>query len=364
MANFNRRQFLRYSSSLIALSALGQVNLLSAAPKKKVGVALVGLGNYSENLLAPALQSTQFCELKGIVTGTPSKIPKWQARYGIEDKNVYSYETMHEAANNPDIDVMYIVTPTGVHMKYSLIAANAGKHVWCEKPMAMNVEECQRIIDTCNKNKVKLSIGYRMQHEPNTMRFGEYATSKPFGNFTSVYTRAGYAGNGFPQDYWRMKKDMGGGAMYDMGVYPLNGARYLTKLEPIAISATHEKSHPHIFKEVDETTFFTLEFPNGLMADCGTSIVKSFNKARIECESGWYELDPMSQYSGVTGITSTGENYPPINGMQQTLQMDNDALAILQDSPVLVPGIDGLRDIHVVEAAFRSAAQDGKRILL
>ncbi|MFC4701242.1 Gfo/Idh/MocA family protein [Glaciecola siphonariae] len=363
MPSVNRRQFLKYTSSMIALSALGSSSLY-AQSGRKVGVALVGLGNYSESILAPALMAAKHCELKGIVTGTPRKVPKWQEKYGIADKNVYSYDTMHEAANNPDIDVMYIVTPTGVHMKYSLIAANAGKHVWCEKPMAMNVDQCQRIIDACNKNKVKLSIGYRMQHEPNTIRFGQYAASKPFGQMQSLYARAGYAGNGFPEDYWRMKKDMGGGAMYDMGVYPLNGVRYLSKMEPIAISATHDKSHPHIFKEVDETTYFTLEFANGMQADCGTSIVKSFNKARVECEKGWYELNPMSQYSGVKGLTSNGDTFAAISGMQQTLQMDNDALAIINDSPVLVPGIDGLRDIHVVEAAFKSAADNGKRILL
>jgi glucose-fructose oxidoreductase len=363
MPKLNRRQFLQYSSSLALLSAFNSP-LLFAKTQRKIGVALLGLGNYSERLLAPALQATQHCELKGIVTGTPSKIPQWQEKYGIEDKNVYSYDNMHELANNPDIDVVYVVTPTSTHMKFSVAAANAGKHVWCEKPMAMTVQECQAIMDACDKNKVKLSIGYRMQHEPNTMRFGEYAKASPYGDITSVFTRAGYPGNGFPEDYWRMKKDMGGGAMYDMGVYPLNGARYLTKMEPVAISATHEKSHPHIFKEVDETTYFTLEFANGLSADCGTSIVKSYNVARIECENGWYELDPMSQYSGVKGLTSDGKSFAAISNMQQTLQMDNDALAIINDTPVLVPGSDGMKDIHVVQGAFASAAANGKRVLL
>ncbi|WP_395339266.1 Gfo/Idh/MocA family protein [Ningiella sp. W23] len=363
MSKLSRRRFLKYSSSLLALNAIG-ASSLSYSQTRKIGVALVGLGNYSERMLAPALLDCKHCELRGIVTGSPQKIPKWQGKYGIKDKNIYSYETMHEAANNPDIDVMYIVTPTSTHMKYALLAANAGKHVWCEKPMAMNTNECQQIIDACDKNKVKLTISYRMQHEPNTIRFGAYAKSAPFGKIQSVFTRAGYAGRGFPEDNWRMKKDMGGGAMYDMGVYPLNGARYLTKMEPIAISATHEKSHPDIFKEVDETTYFTLEFANGLTADCGTSVVKSFNKARVECENGWYELKPMSEFTGVTGTTSAGEVFPAINKRQPTLQMDNDALAIINDTDVLVPGIEGMRDIHVVEGAFNSAAQNGKRILL
>lgn len=363
MTDVNRRTFLRYSSSLLALSALSSLPA-NAQSGRKLGVALVGLGWYSEGFLAPALLACKHCELTAIVTGSPDKIPKWQQKYGIADKNVYSYTTMHQAANNPDIDVMYIVTPTSLHMKHSLIAANAGKHVWCEKPMAMTVKECQSMIDACEQNKVKLSISYRMQHEPNTMLMRQFSKSAPFGQMKSIYTRAGYAGNGSSADNWRMKKDMGGGALYDMGVYPLNGARYLTGLEPIAVSAVHEKSHPEIFKEVDETTFFTLEFANGLQADCGTSVVQAFNVARIECESGWYKLDPMSEFVGVTGKTSKGDVYPPIKAMQQTLQMDNDALAILNKTPVFVPGIDGLRDIHVVQAAFASAAQNGKRMLL
>ena len=151
--------------------------------------------------------------------------------------------------------------------------------------------------------------------------------------------------------------------MYDMGVYPLNGARFLTGMDPIAITASHEKSHPEIFTQVDETTYFTLQFANGLSADCGTSVVKSFNHIRLECEQDWYELKPMSEYSGVTVKTSAGVSLPPMSGMQQRLQMDNDALAILGLGPILVSGEEGMKDIHVVENAFKSA-QLGKRIVL
>lgn len=359
----SRRSFIKLAGSGLILSPFSTLAQTPKNNQKKVGVALVGLGYYSRALLAPALQNTEFCELRGIVTGTPSKIPEWQKRYAIPDSNVYSYDNMHEMANNPDIDVVYVVVPTSLHLKYALIGANAGKHVWCEKPMAMNVAQCQQMIETCAKNKVQLTVGYRMQHEPNTMRFGAYAKQQKFGDIKQIYTRAGYAGNGFPEDNWRMKKDMGGGAMYDMGVYPLNGARYLSKQEPLAITASFDKSHPHIFKEVDETTNFTLEFPNGVMADCATSIVKSYNKARIDCEDGWYQLEPMSQYSGVKGTDSLGGAYPAIKGMQQTLQMDNDAKAILGLGNILVPGEEGMKDIAIVEAAFASATT-GKRVVL
>jgi len=117
--------------------------------KKKLGVALVGLGYYSTDLLAPALQQTSYCELRGIVTGSPEKIPVWKQRYGIKDSNIYNYQNMHQIADNDEIDVIYIVLPTGLHAEYAIKAANTGKHVWCEKPMARTAKECQEIIDAC-----------------------------------------------------------------------------------------------------------------------------------------------------------------------------------------------------------------------
>lgn len=361
----SRRRFLQsLGGAALALPALSPLGALANPPSRKLGVALVGLGYYSRDLLAPALQHTQYCELRGIVTGTPAKIPQWQERYGIADGNVYNYDNMHQLADNPDIDIVYIVVPTGLHKKYAVVAADAGKHVWCEKPMAMNAGECQEIIDRCRKNKVFLSVGYRMQHEPNTRTVMDYAHSLPYGPVTGVKAVGAYAGGGLPADNWRMQKHMGGGAMYDMGVYPLNAARYSTGMEPISISARHEKTHPEIFTEVDETTYFTLEFPGDVTAECMTSVVKPGNRLDVTCEEGWYYLEPMSNYTGVSGKTSSGKALDKSIANQQATQMDNDALAILQGKPAQVPGEEGMRDIVIVEAAFRSAAADGKLIKL
>ena len=109
-------------------------SLLSSTSKKKekLGVALVGLGYYSTDLLAPALQQTKHCYLAGIVTGTPSKAEAWKKKYNIPDKNIYNYENFNQVADNPDIDVVYVVLPPSMHKEYVVRAANAGKHVWCE----------------------------------------------------------------------------------------------------------------------------------------------------------------------------------------------------------------------------------------
>lgn len=324
-------------------------------PDKKLGILLVGLGYYSTDLLAPALQLTQHCELRGICTGSPEKISTWQEKHNIPDANVYNYENLHTVADNNDIDVVYVVVPTGLHMKYSLIAADAGKHVWCEKPMAMNVEQCQQIIDACNKNKVKLSIGYRIQHDPNMKEIIKLGEEKPFGSIVSAFGKAGYQG-GEPGG-WRADKELGGGALYDMGVYTINGLRHALHLEPTAvISASHDAMHT----EVDTTTSYQLEFPDGVIGNGWTSVIENQNRLDVTCESGSYYLEPMQAYNGLKYKRSDGdETRIPVEN-QQTLQMDADALAIINNTNVLAPGIDGLRDVRIVNAILESIAIGGR----
>lgn len=358
----SRRTFIKKSGLFLAATTLPSCGYLFSGQERKLGVALVGLGYYSTDLLAPALQETKNCELRGIVTGSPDKIPRWQNKYNIPDSNVYNYENMEDIANNDDIDVIYIVLPTGLHAEYAIKAANAGKHVWCEKPMARTAAECQAIIDACEKNNVKLSIGYRMQHEANTQTLMKWAETRPFGKIEEIKAAAGY--NGGTITPWKLKKEMGGGAMYDMGVYPLNATRYTTGLEPIAVKAMHTTKRPNIFTEVDETTIFELEFPEGIVASCRTSFGESLNNLEVDCENGWYYLRPFQSYSGVRGEASDGTVLEPFGKNQQAVQMDNDAQAILNDQPVRVPGEDGMKDIAILEKIYASAANNGQRILL
>ena len=315
------------SSTLLTANGLPFISS-HAASSKKLGVALVGLGYYSRDLLAPALELTEHCELRGIVTGSPDKIPVWRDKYNVKAGNIYNYDNMHELANNPDIDVVYIVLPTSLHKKYAVIAANAGKHVWCEKPMALSVSDCQAIINACNKNRVQLTVGYRLHHEPNTQTIMNYADSKPYGEIASLIAQAGYQGGDMSPDNWRLKRNMGGGAAYDMGVYPLNAARNVVGAEPIAVTARHEIYRPEMFTEVDESTFFTLEFASGVLAECATSVGKNMNALKATCLEGWYQLTPFQSYTGVHGITSDNILLNKRINNQQATQMDNDAAAI------------------------------------
>ena len=364
MPRSSRRTFLKQAGSAVVASAMGLPAVLLPDRDDSVGVALCGLGTYSRTQLAPGLQQTEHCELRGIVTGSPEKIPVWQQRYGIPDANVYSYETLPDIATNGDIDVVYIVTPPGLHARDAIKAADAGKHVWCEKPMAMNAEECQSMIDAAERNGVQLTVGYRLQHEPNTQTIIRYGEEETYGAVTAVQTGAGYNGAHPDPNDWRRDAERGGGALYDMGVYPINAARYATGMEPVAVTGRLWSEREEMYSEVPEFAAFELEFPGGVVAKGETSFGKSVNYLDVECTDGWYRLRPFQSYSGVQGRTSDGTRLPPAGGDQQARQMDNDARAVLNDQSPIVPGEEGLADIRIVNAIMESSAQGGARIKL
>lgn len=358
-----RRKFLQHTAlgaAALSAAAAGLPNILVPRKKERLGVALVGLGYYSTDLLAPALQLTKNCYLAGIVTGSPEKAERWKKQHRLADKNIYNYNDFDKIADNPDIDVVYVVLPPVMHREYTLRAANAGKHVWCEKPMAMTAAECEAMIKACADNKVKLSIGYRMQHEPNTQEIIGYGRNKTFGKVKMVSVAAGYFDG--RSDHWKQNRAMGGGAMFDMGVYSLNAARYVTGEEPVAVLAQEKTTRPEIYTQADETTLFQLEFPSGALANCATSLGMSMNYLYVTAEQGWYRLEPFQAYSGIRGASSKGTLELQIPN-QQARQMDDDALAILEKKSLIVPGEEGWRDIRVVEAIHRSATE-GKRIVL
>jgi glucose-fructose oxidoreductase len=329
---------------------------------RPLGVALLGLGDYSEKQLGPSLRLTSHCNLRGIVTGTPAKIEKWQKEYAIADRNVYDYQSLPRVADNADIDVVYVVTPTALHAKYAIMAAEAGKHVWCEKPMAMTVEECQSIIDACKQNGVALAVGYRMHHEPNTQTVMQFAKTKPYGAIKNIRAIAGGRTSG--HEGWRMLRAMGGGALYDMGVYSINAIRYASGEEPVRITRARQwADRPELFREVDESTEWEFELPSGATAYGQASRYNRENLLHVEAERGWYHLEPMQSYEGVKGETSDGKKLEQRVDKQQARQMDNEALAIIEKRPPVVPGEEGQRDVRLVQAIIESA-QTGAPVTL
>jgi predicted dehydrogenase len=359
---YSRRHFIK-DLSLGAAALTPAVSYLTAhsmvKPKNKLGVALVGLGSYSTYELAPALMETKNCYLAGIVTGTPAKERTWADKYNIPQKNIYNYQNFDNIASNADIDIVYVVLPVSMHKEYTIRAAQAGKHVISEKPMAISVRDCNEMIQACKKANRKLSIGYRLHFEPYNQEMMKLGQQKLYGKLLQIDCANGFVYGGDP-NAWRLKKAMaGGGGLMDMGVYCIQGARYVTGEEPVHVTAREEKTRPELFKEVDETIYFKLEFPSGCIANGISSYNMDLNHLKVNAEKGEFELSQAYRYGGMEGKTPKGPmNFPQIN--QQAAQMDDFANCIVQNKNTIVPGEMGMQDIKIVEAIYRSIASGKK----
>ncbi len=352
----SRRDFLRQLS--VGAGALTLGSSLSSfdgllLPAKKLGIALVGLGGYSSGQLAPALQHTKNCYLAGIVTGTPEKAKIWSAKYNIPQKNIYNYDNFDSIAQNPDIDIVYVVLPVSMHKEFTIRAAKAGKHVICEKPMALNAADCREMIAACKQANRMLSIGYRLHFEPHNIEVMRLGQQQILGKVTQLENANGFVYGGDP-NAWRLKKALsGGGGLMDMGIYAIQGARYTLGQEPIAVKATQEKTKPELFKDVDETVFWELEFPGGFMSKGKSSYNNNWGSLKAKTAKGFFELEPAYGYGGIEGKTSNGPmNFPQV--IQQALQMDDFANCINLKKQTRVPGEEGLKDMLVVDAIYRS----------
>lgn len=324
----------------------------------KLGIALVGLGKYSSGQLAPALQETGHCFLSGIVTGTPEKAKDWKSKYDIPDANIYNYENFASIKDNPAIDIIYVVLPNALHAEYVIKAAEAGKHVICEKPMAISVEECDRMIDACKNAGVMLSIGYRLHFEPHTKEIIRLSKDKVFGKVKKVIAKDGMA----KVEGWRLDKALaGGGPLMDVGIYCVQGACYTTGLEPVAVKAQEgPKTKPEMFKNIEQSVSWQMEFPDGVTAECECSYAEDMNLLHADAEKGWFELSPAYSYKRITGKTSEGKiDFPGVT--QQAKQMDDFAMAVRDKRATPVPGEMGRRDLKILMAIYK-AMESGQRV--
>lgn len=366
----NRRTFLHNLGLGAGLSALAPTllsatpaEISSARPAQKLRVAIMGLGSYGTRV-AEAMKTCTSAELVGIVTGSPEKIPVWKSKYNIPDKNVYNYETIGQMKNNPDIDAVYVITPNSLHHKHVMQVAAAGKHAICEKPMADTAQHAQQMIDACEKAGVKLLIGYRLHFEPYTRKVIEMLRAGDMGKIMHVDNYQGFK-IGDPTQ-WRLKKNLaGGGALMDVGVYCLNAARYLTAEEPAWVTAQEIKTDPVKFAEVDETITFQLGFPSGLIATCATTYNFNFERLYVVGTKGFAEMSPAYGYGPLKGRTHKGPLDEPVV-THQTLQMDGMADIILNGKTMTpaVDGYEGLKDMKVLDAIYKSIKEGSKKIML
>jgi predicted dehydrogenase len=349
----SRRQFIATSAALAAAPWLTN-DLFAQNPGRKLGVALCGLGSLSTNQIAPALLKTRNCRLAGIVTGSPTKAAEWQKKYGLPASSTYTYDTMHQMAKNKDIDIVYVVTPNALHMDHTLAAAAAGKHVFCEKPLEISVERCQKMIDACKKAGVQLGVGYRCQFEANHLECVRLAKEKVLGDLKIVDANFGFA-IGDPTQ-WRLKRDLaGGGALMDVGIYCLQTARMLTGEDPIWISATEVKTDAVKFKEVDETISWQMKFPSGVIShSVSTYAANGLMGFRAATTKGFFGLEPAYFYNGNRGRRSDGAEINIPVADQFATELEDFADCVANKRPTKVSGEMGLTDVKYMMAVYDS----------
>jgi predicted dehydrogenase len=322
----------------------------------------MGLGSYGTRV-ADAMRTSTRAKLVGVISGTPSKIKDWQSKYAIPEKNCYNYQNFDEVRNNPDIDAIYVTTPNGLHKDQVIRIAKAGKHAICEKPMAVNAKDGQAMVDACAKANVKLLIGYRMHFEPKTLEIIRMRNAGELGKIMFFQGLSGFR-IGDPTQ-WRLNKQLaGGGSMMDIGIYSINGARYMVGEEPIWVTAQEVKTDPVKFKEgVDETITFQMGFPSGAVASClSTYSMNNLDKFFLNGSKGFAEMQPSTGYGPIKGRTHLGElTHPHVT--HQTVQMDEMAAIILDGKTPIVPvdGAEGVKDMKIIDAIFE-AVKTGKKV--
>jgi predicted dehydrogenase len=332
-------------------------------PGERVGYCVVGLGRLSLDEILPALSESKRSRLAAVMSGTPDKAKLVARQYGLPETAVYGYGDWDRLRQNSDVRAVYVVTPNAVHRDDVLAAANAGKHVLCEKPMAVSSPECREMIDACARAGVRLMIAYRCQYEPynravtRLVRSGEFGRAKLIRAFNGQTT-------GLPEQ-WRLKKALaGGGALPDIGLYCLNGVRALLGEEPEQVHAQiHSAPDDPKFREVEESVAFTLRFPSGVVAQCMTSYgVYEARALTVHTPAATIDLQDAFAYRGQRLFVSHRDGkagardekvLQPKN--QFALEIDHFSRCVQENLRPRTPGEEGLQDQVLMEAIYEAA---------
>ena len=362
-----RRDFARLASAAAAVSALPAVTRAqAAAPTRKVRYAPVGLGLISVDHFMPGTRQSQYGEITGLVSGTPDKVQKLAAEYKVPDGNCYTYQTFDKIKDNPNIDAVYIGLPNNMHAEYTVRAAQAGKHVLCEKPMAMNVKECEQMIAACKKANVKLMIAYRCHLQSSHMEARKLIQSGAMGKVEAI---EGAAGFNIAHGVWRTKRQFaGGGPLMDIGIYALNAARFVLGEDPTDISAYSsvvDKGDDR-FQDIEENVAWSMKFPSGAVASMTTTYgANQEGFLRVHCSGGVVEIDGFG-YNGISlnvqkrgrGVNEDTKQADNGQGVYQfVIESDYFSKAVLNNTPIEPSGEEGLKDMQAIAKIYASAGR-------
>lgn len=342
---------------------------LPLPPERRVGFALVGLGAYALEQIAPNLRLTRRARLAAVVSGNADKARTVASAYGLGRDHVYSYDDFDRIAQDETVDVVYVILPNAFHREWTERAFAAGKHVLCEKPMAVTNEDGEAMIAAGRRAGKWLMVGYRVHFEPHNLKAKEAIASGEIGEPRIVVAdHMRPLDLSRPRDQWRARRELaGGGSLYDIGIYSVNGARFLLGEEPTEVRARllEPSGRPEV--TVEEGVEWAMTFPSGAVASC-TSGYREFEAKRVHVQGarGEVTLDPESDYyENRLTVRTEGvrrEHVVP-NANQFVGMLDEMAAAVQEDREPQTPGEEGLRDVRILEAIYR-AAETGEAVAL
>jgi predicted dehydrogenase len=361
----NRRRFAQLSAFALAGSqvrASGRTNNRPAPASRRVGIAAVGVGSIAEVFMR-AVAATPNARISGLVTGHPAeKGVKFGKLYDVPQNSIYTYETFDQLKDNPAIDAVYIALPNSMHCEYTIRAAEAGKHVLCEKPMAISSAECRRMIDACRSAKVKLMIGYRIHYDATFRKLHDLVRSGGLGEIQTYH--GGFYGMRNKQQ-WRLDRSLsGGGSLLDLGIYPLDTVRWFTGEEPVTfrgLVSTRDKGPS--FSTVEQSIEWMVKFPSGILASGGSSYEQSgTNFLSINGTTGNLRLEPafvygdaILKYTGSAGESELSGGGPVYDPDQFVSEATHFADCVLHNTEPATPGEEGLADLVAIEAIYSAA---------
>ena len=335
-----------------------QITRNRSRKQSKIRYAVVGLGYISQIAVLPAFaHAKENSELTALVSSDPGKLKKLARKYCVAA--TYSYEQFDQCLKSGEIDAIYIALPNNMHRAYAEAAADAGVHVLCEKPMAFNEEDCEAMIAACDTAQVKLMIAYRLHFERGNLEAIKTVSSGRIGEpriFSSVFSQQVTPGN------TRLKKDIGGGAIYDMGIYCINAARYLFKAEPYEVFAWNQTGQDNDgrFREVPEMTSVLMRFPEERIAQFTTSFGAADRSAyEIVGTKGVLRMDPAYELAEALKAEVVAEGKARSKTFEKRDQFAPELVyfsdCIINNKTPEPSGQEGLADIRIIRAILDSA---------
>ena len=352
-----RRDFAKIGA--LTLAARFAPSLNAQSPGKKIGYAVIGLGQIAGHFL-PAAGATPNSTITGLVSGHRDKADRIAAQYGVPAGSIYNYENFDEIAHNPAVDAVYVALPNSMHAEYTIRAAKAGKHVLCEKPMSISVAEAEAMIAACKAANVKLMIAYRCHYEPTNLRAVQLIREGNLGQVQAIESAFGF---NMGRGEWRTSKALaGGGPVYDVGIYSLNACRYLTGEEPDHISAYASTiDHDGRFNEVEENVSWIMRFPSGIVASCATTYGAGMpGYFKVYGSKGWLQVDQAFVYEGLHlraefQGTKLDEPNPARDPSHFVAEADHFSHCVQNNLEPQSPGEEGLRDMRYIAEIYKSA---------